>query len=121
MSINIVKQFLISILFLVIVVSPQHTLGQWNFSLSTSQEFNSNPFRSVTPYSDFISTYELGIEREFDQLNILYYGSYNSFIEASDISYYWHQIGLYKENEHFTWGAYFEQRINKELNNYFDY
>ena len=89
--------------------------------MATTQEFNSNPFRSVTPYSDFISTYELGIEKEFDKLNILYYGSYNSFMESSDISYYWHQIGLYRGGDDIMWGAYFEQRINKEANNYFDY
>ncbi|MCF6269162.1 MAG: hypothetical protein L3J41_05605 [Melioribacteraceae bacterium] len=95
--------------------------SQWNFSLSTNQEFNSNPFRSVTSGSDFISTYELGIEKEFNGFNILYYGSYNTFRTAVDIDYYWHQGGIYSRTENRIIGTYFEQRINKEANNYFDY
>ncbi len=100
--------------------------AQWNFAVSTQQEFNSNPFRavvtdSVDSYSDFVSSYNFGVEREFSGINILYYGNYTGFQTASEINYYWHQIGVYKETESFTWGLYLEQRINNEANNYFDY
>ncbi len=113
------------ILYLVLLLTQifflEENYAQWNFSLSTNQEFNSNPFRSVTPSSDFISTYEIGIEKEFDAFNILYYGSYNGFKTSSDINYYWHQFGIYSATENKIIGAYIEQRINKEENNYFDY
>ena len=95
--------------------------AQWNFAISTQQEFNSNPFRSVDSYSDFISSYNFGIDREFDDFSILYYGNYTGFKTANDINYYWHQFGLYQETESIIWGLYFEQRINKEENNYYDY
>jgi len=95
--------------------------GQWNFQLATNQEFSSNPFRSVNPYSDFISTFNIGIEREFEDFNILYFGSYSKFKESSDIDYYWYKLGIYQETESAIWGAYFEQRFNKDLNNYFNY
>ena len=100
--------------------------AQWNFAISTQQEFNSNPFRavvtdSVDSYSDFVSSYNFGIEKEFEGFNILYYGNYTGFKTAKEINYYWHQIGLYKETESFIWGLYLEQRINNEANNFFDY
>jgi hypothetical protein len=95
--------------------------AQWNFSLSTMEEFSSNPFRSVDSYSDFISTFDFGIEREFAPFNILYFGSYTRFNNSENINYYWHQLGIYKESKSFIWGAYFEQRINKDENNYLDY
>lgn len=95
--------------------------AQWNFSIATQQEFNSNPFRSVNSYSDFISSYNFGIERKLSEFNILYYGNYTGFKNAQDINYYWHQIGIYQETESLVWGFYLEQRINKEVNNYFDY
>ena len=110
--------YLIVFLFL---ITPALINAQWNLKLSTNQEFNSNPFRSVTPYSDFISTFNVGIERELSSFNVLYYGSYNKFAEASDIDYYWHQLGFYKETKSLVWGAYFEQRFNKDSNNYFNY
>ncbi len=113
------------VVYLVLLVTQmfysESVFAQWNFSLSTNQEFNSNPFRSVTPNSDFISTYDLGVEKEFNAFNILYYGSYNSFKTSSDINYYWHQAGIYSASENAIIGAYLEQRINKEANNYFDY
>ncbi len=108
-------------LLLTQVIFSGDVFSQWNFSLLTNQEFNSNPFRSVAPTSDFISTYELGIEKEFNSFSILYYGSYNTFRTATDINYYWHQGGIYSKTENRIIGAYFEQRINKEANNYFDY
>ncbi|MDA3859754.1 MAG: hypothetical protein PF445_00870 [Melioribacteraceae bacterium] len=115
------KHKIIYSIVLLIALSSSLINAQWNFQLGTNQEFSSNPFRSVTPYSDFISTFNVGIEREFNDFNILYYGSYNKFAEATDIDYYWHQLGFYKETESLVWGAYFEQRFNQEANNYFNY
>lgn len=114
-------QFLIFSILLIQLLISSSIFAQWSFSLATTQEYNSNPFRSVNPYSDFISTFDIGIQKEFEKLNILYYGSYNSFMESSDITYYWHQLGLYGGTDDIKWGAYFEQRINREANNYFDY
>ncbi len=109
------------IAFIFILFYSETTVAQWNFSLSTTQEYSSNPFRSVSPYDDLISTYNFGVEKEFENIHILYYGSYSNFRDATDISYYWHQVGMYGRLYNFMWGAYFEQRINKEANNYFDY
>jgi len=95
--------------------------AQWNFSFSTSQEANSNPFRSINAEADVISSYDLGIETEIENFSLLYYGSYSGFKNAVDYNFYWHQIGLYSSTETSIWGAYFEQRINKDLNNYIDY
>jgi len=127
---NILKKaFDIKVAFTVVLIQLSlfsSISAQWNFAISTQQEFNSNPFRSVVTdsvdsYSDFVSSYNFGIEKEFNGFNILYYGNYTGFKTAQDINYYWHQIGVYQDTESFIWGLYFEQRINKEKNNYFDY
>ena len=109
------------ILLLLILFGGGNLIAQWNFSFSTNQEFNDNPFRTVIPQSDMISSYDVGIETEIEKLSVLYYGSYTGFREAEERNYYWHQLGFYSAGETSIWGAYFEQRINKEDNNYFDY
>ena len=118
---NFSKATIFYLVVFLFIFSSSLINAQWNFQLSTNQEFSSNPFRSLTPYSDFISTFNVGIERELNSFNVLYYGSYNKFAEATDIDYYWHQLGFYKETESIVWGAYFEQRFNKDENNYFNY
>mgnify|MGYP001195922417 CR=1 FL=1 len=109
---------IISIMEIFLITS---SYGQWDFQISTNQEFNTNPFRAVEAESDFISTFDIGIQNQLKNINILYYGSYNKFNNSTDINYYWHQLGLYQKAETITWGAYFEQRFNKANNNYFDY
>lgn len=121
LEINLSKIKIVYIVVILSIFSSLQIFGQWNFQLATNQEFNSNPFRSVNAYSDFISTFNIGVEREFEDFNILYFGSYSKFKESSDIDYFWHQLGIYQETESVLWGAYFEQRLNKDLNNYFNY
>ncbi|MBU0472645.1 MAG: hypothetical protein KKF62_00640 [Bacteroidetes bacterium] len=118
---NLSKIKIVPMFVILSILYSLQIFGQWNFQLATNQEYSSNPFRSVNPYSDFISTFNVGIEREFEDFNILYFGSYSKFKESSDIDYYWHQLGFYQETESVIWGAYFEQRFNKDLNNYFNY
>jgi hypothetical protein len=119
--VNVSKIKFLQILVVVLFFNSIQIFAQWNFQLATNQEFNSNPFRQTQPYSDFISSFNIGIEREFDAFNVLYFGSYSKFAESSDIDYYWHQIGLYQETETMIWGGFLEQRFNKDLNNYFNY
>lgn len=103
------------------VISPVILSAQWDINVSTSQEYNSNPFRSPLPEANLISSLDLGLQREIGQFNLLYYGSYTGFDNSQDRNYYWHQLGLYKENENSMFGIYGEQRINKTDYNYFDY
>jgi hypothetical protein len=112
---------IINIAMLLLILNSSFIVAQWNIKLGTDQEYNSNPFRSVNANSDFISTFDIGIEKEFENFNILYFGSYTKFMNSTDIDYYWQQLGLYNESESIIWGAYFEQRFNKAANNYYDY
>jgi hypothetical protein len=113
----------IKLILLYLFIFVPSIFPQWDFSLSTYQEFNSNPFRAVNASSELISTFDLGIQKEFENLsfNILYYGNYNNFSKSFEMNYYWHQLGVYSSTENFGWGIYAEQRINKPEINYFDY
>lgn len=108
-------------LFWILMIIPVMNYGQWNFSVSTFQTYADNPFRSVNPEADFISTVDVGIEKEWEKANLLYYGSYTNFMNAASQNYYWHQLGVYFPGEKSILGAYFEQRINKTDVDYFDY
>jgi len=104
-------------LFFVSTVS----FGQWNFSLSTTQEYNDNPFHNPTPISSIISSFNLGVEREIESFGIGYYGNYSTFSEFADRNYYWHQFGFWNATDKVMFGLYAEQRINQLEYEYFDY
>lgn len=106
---------------LIIFIGSTKMLGQWNFSLSTEQEYSDNPFHYPTPVSSMISSFNLGIERKINSFGIGYYGNYSNFSDFADRNYYWHQFGFWKTSEKIIFGLYAEQRINKLDYEYFDY
>ena len=106
---------------LVLIISSMSLNAQWNFSLSTDQEFNSNPFLMPDSEGELISSVDLGVEKEFEELNILYYGSYAHFQKSILRDYYWHQLGLYSSTDNSIYGIYAEQRINKTDYNFYNY
>ncbi|NMB82384.1 MAG: hypothetical protein GYA14_11260 [Ignavibacteria bacterium] len=112
---SIIKVFSIALLF------SNISIAQWTFGISTDQEYNSNPFRSPLATKSFISTVDFGLENDLNSFSIGYYGSYINFNELSDRNFYWHQFAIWKDLENGTFGLYAEQRLNRELYNYFDY
>ncbi len=112
----------ISVIIIVIVtLFSSLTPAQWNFTISTEHEFNSNPFRSPFPKEQFNSSLNIGIEKEFEDINILYYGSYSRFYETNERNSYWHQLGLYNNDESTKFGIYANQRFNKVEYDFFNY
>ena len=92
------------------------TLGtlnaQWKFSLATNQEYSNNPFSSPFPRASFISSFNLGIEKDFIHLSLGYYGNYTNFANEDTRNFYWHQFGLWNLTDSTMFGFYFEQRVN---------
>ncbi|MCB9205962.1 MAG: hypothetical protein H6611_01390 [Ignavibacteriales bacterium] len=95
--------------------------GQWNFSISTSQEYNNNPFHYPDQTSSFISSLNLGIEHEIKSFGLGYYGNYSNFNNMTDRNFYWHQFGFWNATNNLMFGLYVEQRINQLEYEYFDY
>jgi hypothetical protein len=108
-----------SIIIVILVSSFNH--AQWNFTITTEHEFNSNPFRSPFPEQQFNSLFNIGIEKEFTDLSILYYGSYSRFYETNERNSYWHQFGFYNNDDSTKFGAYAEQRYNTFNYEFFNY
>lgn len=113
----LIKTLLVVALFWML---PDTIIAQWNFSLSSYQEYNDNPFRSPFAQAEFISSYNVGVNRELGDFNLLYYGTYSTFNNSVERNYYFHQAGVYSSDENYIYGAYAEQRINTEEYNYFD-
>jgi hypothetical protein len=114
------KGRLFGIIIMVSLVSS-FTPAQWNFTITTEHEFSSNPFRSPFPEQQFNSLFNVGIEKEFNDLSILYYGSYSRFYETNERNSYWHQLGFYNNDESTKFGAYAEQRYNTLAYEFFNY
>lgn len=112
--------FLLPFLMIVLITTDINT-AQWSTGFSTSQVFDSNPYRSPIAEAEIISSFNGGLEYDFGGVNLLYYGSYSLFNKSIERNNYWHQLGFYKTSENNTWGFYGEQRINKTEFNYYDY
>jgi hypothetical protein len=116
---KIKKIFSKTLLFTLLALNVN--FGQWNFKLATSQSYSDNPFNSPIPLSSMISSFELGIERDFNSLGIGYYGNYSIFQNIDERNYYWHQFGVWHSTEDIIAGLYFEQRANTTDYEYYDY
>ena len=105
----------------ILVLGSVNLNAQLYFNISTNHEYNSNPFRQPEKSSDYISSYDLGLQYDFSDWAILYYGSYSSFMTSYQRNFYWHQIGSFMETESYMFGFYGEQRLNKTEFSIYDY
>ncbi|HDQ00291.1 MAG TPA: hypothetical protein ENN22_14080 [bacterium] len=95
--------------------------AQWSYFFGLKQEFNDNPFHFPMSEETWISTLEIGIERQFAQFGAGYYGTVSRFDRMSERDFYLHQLATWTGSDTTSWGAYFEQRLNREDFNIFDY
>lgn len=108
-------------IILISFISFTSIIGQWNFSLSTAQKYNDNPFNSPLPVSTLISSLGFGIEKGIGSFGLGYYGNYNIFHEIETRNFYWHQVGLWKSTDSSMFGVYLEQRVNNPDYKYYNY
>jgi len=111
------SNLIIAILFL----SFNYSFGQWSFKLATNQSYSNNPFYSPVPISSMVSSFELGIEGEFDAFNFGYYGNYSLFQNINYRNFYWQQVGIWDSTDDFMFGLYLENRTNKLDFEYYNY
>ncbi len=109
------------VLAAILLIGSTELSAQWNFTFSSMQEFNSNPFRNPVEQSDVMSSFNAGIQNYYGAAKLLYYGSYSSFAEMNERDSYWHQFGTFVEDSQYVYGIYGEQRINKSDFSFFDY
>ncbi|MFA7288463.1 MAG: hypothetical protein WC055_06240 [Melioribacteraceae bacterium] len=103
--------------FLLISISN----AQWNFNINTGQEYNDNPFRSPIPEKNIISDYGISFGNYNKLFQFGYNGSYFALNNNPERNFYWHQIGLWRNNEFNNFGIYIEQRMAKIDYQFLDY
>jgi hypothetical protein len=111
-------------LIMLIVISLSGSMAQWRGSFYVNQAYDSNPFRLPQDEESWVSTFDLGIQKNFESLSLSYTGSFSRFEEMMDRNYYWHQLALFGGSERTYWGIYANQRINNsgyEVYNYLSY
>jgi len=106
---------------IIIILLNSNLYAQVSFYLSTDQEYNDNPFRSTEPTKSLISSLDGGIEYDFTDFAMGYYGSFINFDAARDRNFYWHQFAVWKNFESSSLAVYAEQRLNRSDYTYFDY
>jgi len=114
---NSMKKLTAITFFLLISISN----AQWNFNITTGQEYNDNPFRSPIPEENIISDYGIGFENYNKLFQFGYNGSYFALNNNPERNFYWHQIGLWRNNELNNFGIYIEQRMAKIDYQFLDY
>ncbi len=119
MELKLKKIFNYALLFFLFTLNVN--FAQWNFKLATSQSQSDNPLYSPIPISSMISSFELGIERDFNSIGIGYYGNYSIFHNINERNYFWHQFGAWHSTENIITGLYLEQRSNTSDYEYYDY
>ncbi len=95
--------------------------AQWEVSVTYEQEYNTNPFRSVRNAPTWISIYDLAVQRNFSGSTLGFFGYYGSFHQLADRDFYWHQLAWWGSAGQTHWGAMFEQRLNSQLYNAYNY
>ena len=116
-NINLISINIVTILLLFY----SSLFSQWNFHLSLDQAYNNNPFRLPEQQESWISSFNIGIQRDFDNFVMNYHGSYNYF-EAIDVrNFYWHEAGVGFNSQKTNFGINAEQRVNQTDYNIYNY
>ena len=114
------KKYLLTTLMLMTVwVLP--AAAQWQFTLSTDQSYDTNPFRYAEALASYVASADVGLQYSGQDLAVSYTGSYNFFEAYNARNYYWHQLALFHEYKNGEWGAFVNQRINDPEYNIYDY
>ncbi len=97
-------------------------LSQWYYSLSVDHEYNSNPFRLPENDGSYdqISELAFGIQKEWSEAALQYYGTYGRFNLNSPRNFYWHQLHL-GGGDSTAWYLSVDNRINRTEYNIYDY
>lgn len=114
-----IMKFKLSFTFLLLYSSI--SLAQWNFGLSTQNEYSDNPFRNSLAEKSFISSLDFNLQRDLNFLNVGYTGSYLTFAQLPERNFYTHQISLTKNFENSSLGFLTDQRFGKDIYSYFDF
>jgi len=102
-------------------VLPLTANAQWNFNISTENEYNDNPFRSQLPTETFINSLNFDLRKEFDLFSLQYSGNYFNFSAVPERNFYMHQLSASVSFENGAMGIIAEQRLGKDIYTYFDY
>ncbi len=94
--------------------------SQWYYTVSTSQEYNTNPFRLPDGASDYIAQFALELQHDWSKISARYTGSYLQFNQNSAHNYYWHQLYL-GGGDTTRWYFRTENRLNRNDYDYYDY
>jgi len=111
-----------SIIFSLLLLFPvQPLFSQWYYSLYVEQEFNSNPFGIPEPQQDQISRLSMGLQKDWDQVSVQYFGSYLSYLQNSARNFYWHQLYIGGGSDQTGWNIAAENRLNQEEYDLYNY
>lgn len=115
------KWYLFLLILSFIVVFSKSGTAQWSSSFSLDQEYNSNPFRIPEAEASWISNLYGKLQYDWQNYSMRYYGSFVKFDQTAQRNFYWHQVAFWGGTDTLNYGAYIEQRVDREDYNIYDY
>jgi len=95
--------------------------AQLYYSMFLEHEYNSNPFGFPESKDDQISRISMGIQKDWENVSMQYFGSYLNYKNFTLRNFYWHQAFLAYTGEKTNWSLTAENRIDRSDYNIYDY
>jgi hypothetical protein len=103
----LLRSLLIKILFVISLQAQFQTYVYFN------EAYESNPFLLPEAEKSWVATIEGGIQFNLSPISISYSGSFTSFSNFSERTFYWHQAALFSSFKKTNLGLYINQRFNR--------
>ncbi len=108
-------------LIIILTISFNALHAQLQSYVYFNEAYESNPFLIPEPQESWVSTLEGGLQLNFSSLALSYNGSYTSFSNFEDRSYYWHQAAFFGSFARTNLGVYLNQRFNRSDYSVYNY
>jgi hypothetical protein len=118
-SINSLLQKIMYFAFLYLPFNP--AFAQIQVQTGFSHAYDNNPFRLTEQEASWISTFELGLQHDFNTVSLSYEGNFIRFDRLMERNFYWHMFSLFGAGEKTSWGFFIEQSHNSTDYNFYDH
>jgi len=112
-------KYIIITLLSFIFISNAH--AQWITTFSLDNAYSDNPFRLPDAENSVITSFDFGIQHNFEDYSMSYTGSFSRFDQMMDRNFYWHQFAIFGNFKKSEWGFYVDGRWNGSNYNFYDY